>query len=432
MSLYLKQIKNLLQKNNVFLSGGAGVGKSYTTELIKKDFINERKKVVSLGSTAISALNINGMTIHSFFCFGICANLNELLAFDKKQKKKLEKLYKQIKNTDLIIIDEISMVSAKLFDMIGFRLKEFDGKILVVGDFFQLPPVLKDDDKNIFTNSNYAFSSLYWQSLSFKNLLLTVSKRTSDKEFYSKLSAIRKNDIDDSVLKYFENFLISDSSFLDDDFTMLCSTNKKADFINKKKLSMLEGEFITLKGKEDKRNLSDKQYEKWLNSLTIQKELSIKIGAKIIFCVNSYENAYYNGEQGFINDIYEDDNDLVLEIQKNNNEIIFLKPYTFKMINFTEEEDEILASFTQFPIKPAYAITIHKSQGMSIDKLACDIDFIFEKGQLYVALSRASNPKTLLIIYSNPKNFKQYFKEALKLDKLVFDFYKKNEFIMLE
>ena len=431
--MLVEKIRFFLEKDNVFLSGGAGVGKSYTTQLIKTSFIKEGKKVISLGSTAISALNIGGMTLHSFFCFGICANLEELLSFDKKQRKKLEKLHKQLKKTELIIIDEISMVSAKLFDMIGFRLRDFEGKILVLGDFFQLPPVLKDEKKrDLFSSSNYAFSSLYWQSLSFKNLLLSLSKRTKDKEFYKNLSALRTKNLSPLVLEYFKSFLAPSSYDLSDDFTMLCSTNKKADFINEQKLSLLEGDFIELVAKEDKKELSQEQYNKWLSSLTIQKKLRLKIGAKIIFCVNSYDNGYYNGEQGFVKNLFTEDEELILEIQKNNDELIFLKPYTFKLINFTDEEDEVLASFTQFPIKPAYAITIHKSQGMSIEKLACDIDYIFEKGQLYVALSRSSEPKSLVIIYSNPKNFNTYFKEALKIDELVFDFYKKNEFIMLE
>ena len=436
MILAAKKIKELLKTNNVFLSGGAGVGKSYTTKLIKDDYIKEGKIVVSLGTTAISAINIKGQTVHSFFAFGLCSNLEELGIFDKKQRKKLKKLDKKIKEIDLLIIDEISMLSSNLLEMIRLRLLEYKGKILFVGDFFQLPPVVKNENtKNIFIESHYAFSSPAWQSLNLKNVLLSIPKRTSDKKFYENLSKLRNTKLDDETAEYFSNFLLKDVSLDDlDDFSILCAINKKADYINERKLAMIEGEFIELVAKEDMKDLSYEQYQKWVNTLTVPKKLKIKIGAKIIFCTNKYEDGdtYYNGEQGVILDIFEKKGETVLEIQKTNSKIIHLKAFTFNLLDFTQEDDTVLASFTQFPIKPAYAITIHKSQGMSIEKLACDIDDIFEKGQLYVALSRATNPQNLILFYSKAYNFRKHFESVLKFDKLVVDFYKKNEFIILE
>ena len=221
----VNQLEKILQKHNVFLSGGAGVGKSYLTNELKLAYKKEGKSVVSLGSTAISAFNVGGVTLHSFFAFGICANLDELMLFDKKQKEKLKKLRKVLKNLDLLIIDEISMVSAELFDLIAFRLRnsEFDGRVLVVGDFFQLPPVLKAEQKgvNSLFKGHYAFSSLSWADFGFKNVLLNASKRTSNKRFYKYLSTMRKGVLSAEILRYFEKMLINASELnaLSDDFT---------------------------------------------------------------------------------------------------------------------------------------------------------------------------------------------------------------------
>lgn len=432
----VNQLEKILENHNVFLSGGAGVGKSYLTNELKLAYKSLGKSVVSLGSTAISAFNVGGVTLHSFFGFGLCANLTELMSFDKKQKEKLNKLRKVLKNLDLLIIDEISMVSAELFDLIAFRLKnsEFMGKILVVGDFFQLPPVLKKENKQLFSKGYYAFSSLSWADFAFKNVLLNVAKRTHNATFYTHLSTMRKGVVSAEMIEYFSEFLINakELSLLSDDFTLLCSTNKKAECINEQKLAKIEGEFIVFKADVMKidENLEDKVLEKWVKSLNVLDELRLKIGAKVIFCVNNYEAGYYNGEQGEVVDVLKEEGKSYIRIEKNNGSQVKLAPYTFLLEDFGE--DEVLASCSQFPIKPAYAITIHKSQGMSIEKLVCDIDNIFENGQLYVALSRAIEPKNLWIFYSRANNFKNYFVNALKFDSSVLEFYAKMDFVNLK
>jgi len=154
-----------LKHSNVFLTGGAGVGKSYITTEVISDYRKRGKQVVSLGSTGVSAVNIGGFTVHSFFVFGIASNFDELNAGDKRAKKRLSDLKKVLKATDLIIIDEISMVSTDLLDMIAYRLNNYGylGKVLFVGDFFQLPPVQKQNNRNdVFGNKLYAFESMAW------------------------------------------------------------------------------------------------------------------------------------------------------------------------------------------------------------------------------------------------------------------------------
>ncbi|TQR31868.1 helicase [Campylobacter sp. MIT 99-7217] len=438
----VNKLKEILKHNHVFLSGGAGVGKSYLTNELKKDYKQSAKEIAVLGSTAISAFNVGGFTLHSFFAFGICTNLNELMALDKKQKEKLKKLRKILQKLELIIIDEISMVSASVFEMIDFRLKDadFKGKMLVVGDFCQLPPIqnAKQEKNHLFSRAYYAFSSSAWQNFNFVNILLHLPKRTQNEEFYTHLLALRESKLDEKQACYFEQFIIKTQDYerLDDDFTLLCGINKKVDCINESKLSKLEGKLYTFKARVQKfdQSLDDKSIERWIKGLSVLDELKLKVGAKIIFCANNWELNYYNGEQGLVDDIFEEDGEIFIQILKSNGVHITLEPFAFTLEDlFADDlEDHVRAKLYQFPIKLAYAITIHKSQGMSIQKLICDIDHIFENGQLYVAISRAIDPKTLKILYSRTQNFKEYFLHSAKIDEEVLEFYKKNEFLYLE
>ncbi|EAL5741222.1 helicase [Campylobacter lari] len=431
----------------MFLSGGAGVGKSFLTMELIKSYRVQGKIVVVLGSTALSAFNIGGVTLHSFFAFKRCQNYDELYYEDRKQKDKLEKLKRILKQCDLLVIDEISMVSASLMEMIYYRLSrsDFNGKILLVGDFFQLPPVVKykenQTQNTLFQNTLYAFSSQAWNDLKFINLKLSITKRTLDKQFYEYLFFLRMGEVNKEMLNFFKKMLISSKNLLEymDEYTLLCATNKKTNHINTEKLNLLQGKESVFNAKAEKLDytLDDKTYEQWINGLNSLSELKLKIGAKIIFCVNNKEENYYNGEQGVVLDFIKDKEQEYILIEKNNGERLKLKPYEYTLEEYELDKDEklevkIKAKFVQFPIKLAYAITIHKSQGMSIDKLICDIDGIFEKGQLYVCLSRAINPSNLKIVYNYKMPFENYFLKILKFDKEVKQFYLQEKFVNLE
>ncbi|WP_417903985.1 ATP-dependent RecD-like DNA helicase [Campylobacter sp. LH-2024] len=438
----LDKLEKILTNDNVFLSGGAGVGKSFLTNTLMKSYRKRGKFVVALGSSALSAFNIGGVTLHSFFCLGYCEDMIALSVFDRKQKEKIAKLNENLKKIDLIIIDEISMVSANIFEMIGFRIKNsrFDGKILVVGDFFQLPPVIKEKKETLFLNSYYAFSSFFWKELNFKNVKLSQPKRTQNLEFYRNLSLIRQGFLNENIIKQFKQMCIDTKELekLEDDYTLLCGINKKANEINESKLNHLETPLVNFKAKIQKENkeLEDDRLQNWIKGLNILEELKVKIGARIIFCINNWDKNYYNGEQGVIEDIIYDEDKIYISIVKNNGINIMLEPYVFFMEEIEQNNGELivntLASVSQFPIKLAYAITIHKSQGMSIEKLVCDIDHIFENGQLYVALSRAINPNTLKIYYTKGMKFENYFENILKFDFRVIEFYKTHLFFDLE
>ncbi|HDZ5003114.1 TPA: AAA family ATPase [Campylobacter jejuni] len=440
----LDKLEKNLAYSNVFLSGGAGVGKSFLTNELIKSYRKQKKLVVALGSSALSAFNIGGVTLHSFFCLGYCDDMIKLSVFDRnqKQKEKLAKLKELLKTIELIIIDEISMVSVNVFEMIGFRLRnsQFNGKILVVGDFFQLPPVIKEKKETLFSHSYYAFSSFFWQDLNFKHIKLSQPKRTQNIEFYNNLSLIRQGFLDEKILSFFKSLQIDckDLKNLEDDYTLLCGINKKVNNINQERLNKLKTPLVCFKAQVKKENngLKDEELDSWVKSLNILEELNIKIGSRIIFCVNNWDKNYYNGEQGVVEDIFYEEEKAYISIIKNNGVKILLEPYTFFMKELDQVGKDfvinILASVTQFPIKLAYAITIHKSQGMSIEKLVCDIDHIFENGQLYVALSRATNPNTLKIYSVKKINFGFYFANILKIDPSVIDFYKRHDFLDLE
>ncbi|WP_139424672.1 DEAD/DEAH box helicase, partial [Campylobacter armoricus] len=308
-----------------------------------------------------------------------------------------------------------------------------------------LPPVVNYKEKQfqntLFQNTLYAFSSQAWKDLKFINLQLNITKRTLDKQFYEYLFFIRTGRINQEILIFFKKMLIDSKNLLNymDEYILLCATNRKTNFINEEKLSLLKNKEMIFKSKSEKLDqfLDDNNLRQWIKGLNSLEELKLKIGAKIIFCVNNKEENYYNGEQGIVLDFIKDENQEIILIEKSNGERIKLKAYEFALEEYELGNDEkievkIKAKFIQFPIKLAYAITIHKSQGMSIDKLICDIDGIFEKGQLYVCLSRAINPCNLKIVYNYKIPFEDYFLRILKVDKEVKQFYLEEKFIDLE
>ena len=223
-------IINELKNSNIFITGSGGVGKSYITKSIIAHYKSQLKSVVVLGSTGISAVEIGGLTIHSFFKFGICKNADELKILDRKNRQKIKMLNDILKKCHLIVIDEISMVSAELFDLIYFRIvnSEFNGRILVVGDFYQLPPIIKKDEKvqNTLFSSYYAFSSYGWGMLNFKYIQMHGSKRTDDKRLYQMLSNLRIGEICDDDILLLQSLIIPPQN-VDDEATVIFGRNSE-------------------------------------------------------------------------------------------------------------------------------------------------------------------------------------------------------------
>ena len=389
-------IDKLKDKQNIFLTGGAGVGKTTITKDIIKSYEDDAKKVAKLASTGMAATLINGQTLHSFLDLGIAGNIDELEKNGKLEiKKKVKKLLSSI---NLIVIDEISMVSDTLLDMIRLRLvqAEFSGSVLVVGDFLQLPPVVRTQAQVMF-----AFESSSWEKFEFKTVELTHIYRTSDKEFIELLSHIRDGFIDENIHNNLNEFIKPLPEDLSE-FTFLFGKNNSASFHNKNQLAFVESELFVKEAQIIKhvKNTKDLEIERFMDDARIEKELELKIGVPVLFTRNAWN--YFNGERGIVVNV---DNSFVY-VQKSDGVVIKLETiaqsksiWKEKTVGGKKEmKEESVFSIYQYPIKLAYAITIHKSQGMSIEDLIIETNEIFAPSQFYVAISRSSNPARLNLI----------------------------------
>ncbi len=418
-----QDVLEALKHGNVFLTGGAGTGKSYITNEVIAAYRKEGRQVVALGSTGVSAVNIGGFTVHSFFVFGIASNFEELAAHDRYAKKRLGELKKILKATDLIIIDEISMVSADLLDMIAYRLNHYGylGKVLFVGDFFQLPPVQKSSQRNdIFGEKLYAFESLAWARFELSVIELTQMKRTQDAHFTHILSKVRMGVCDDEVLDFMHRLWNNEA--LPKDPTCLYGRNLEVEQRNRAKLNELESEeTILFANIEMFGAVNEKKLAGWKKLLPVQEQLTLKVGVPVLFTVNKW-GKFVNGERGILREIEED----YLIVEKED-AYVRVERHDFDLLDMAVKDDGTVESLTQatlsqFPLKLAYAVTIHKSQGMSIDNLVCNVDNIFAPSQFYVAISRAIDPKRLKIEFGRG-DLTRYLQRAIHVDQRVVEYY---------
>jgi ATP-dependent exoDNAse (exonuclease V) alpha subunit len=394
---YLKNIiEKLKEKQNIFLTGGAGVGKTTITKNVIQHYEDEVKKVAKLASTGMAATLINGQTLHSFLDLGIASDLQELEFNGKLEiKKKTKKILNSI---DLIVIDEISMVSDTLLDMIRLRLTQadFSGSLLVVGDFLQLPPVVRGHGE-----VKFAFESPSWKKFNFETIELTHIYRTDDKEFIELLSHIRDGFIDENIHNNLNKFIKPLPQNLSE-FTFLFGKNNSASRHNKNQLEFVDSELFVKEAQIIKhlKSAKDSDIQRFMSDARIEKDLELKIGVPVLFTRNSWN--YFNGEKGVVVNV---DNGYIY-VQKNDGVVIKLETIAQSKSVWKEKSitgkkemiEEAVFSIYQYPIKLAYAITIHKSQGMSIEDLIIETNEIFAPSQFYVAISRSSNPLRLNLI----------------------------------
>jgi len=386
-------------KENIFLTGKAGTGK---TTLIKYFKENTKKKVVILAPTGVSAVNIGGQTIHSFFKFGI--NVTPVSV------KKLTTGASIYKNLESIIIDEISMVRADLLDCVD-RFLRLNGKdknspfggvqIIAVGDLYQLPPVVTSYEEEMFTSyykSPYFFDSKVFIDAGFKLLQLSKIYRQDDKKFIDILEGIRSGNIKDAHLdalnKRHQNF--ADDSIdpsVYNDYIFLVTTNAMADAINNSKLNEIETNKIIFKGRKTG------AFER---NLPTNEDLALKEGARIMMLNNDKEARWVNGDLGTVSKINEHKQEIFVRLE-NGTEILVPK-YTWEMIRFSYDKDfdsvdtDVVGTFAQFPIRLAWAITIHKGQGKTYNNVIVDFGRgTFTHGQAYVALSRCRSLEGMIL-----------------------------------
>lgn len=373
-----KALKYLKSNANIFLTGSAGTGKTFLLNKFIEYLRRKKTKVGITASTGIAATHLEGRTIHSWSGIGVKSNLT-----DKEIEKllKVDELREKIKKTKVLIIDEISMLDAARVDLVDEICKvarksflPFGGiRIIMCGDFFQLPPV---DPKN--KNPILAYDSKAWRNSNIKICYLDKQYRQNDSEFINILNSIRNNKADRIVLNKLKKRLYKAIGLDFIDPTKLYTHNVDVDAINDYELSKISGDEFNY----EMMSYGSAELVKSLKKNCLAPEvLSLKIGAVVIFVKNNFNQGYVNGTLGKV--IGFDENDYPVVEIKSGDEII-VTPTSWNI----EEDEEIIASIRQIPLRLAWAITVHKSQGMSLDAAEIDLSKSFEYGMGYVALSR--------------------------------------------
>ncbi|NMR35666.1 AAA family ATPase [Chryseobacterium aquaticum] len=393
---------DLIEHTNrsVFLTGKAGTGKTtFLNEFVKKT----RKKHIVVAPTGIAAINAGGVTIHSMFGLPLRTFLptadridgslgNNIADLQQHFKYRKDKL-KLLREVEVLIIDEVSMLRADVLDMMDFSLRfirrnnqRFGGvQMLFIGDLYQLPPVVRDEHiLKMYYNSPFFFDSLAIKDIPLLTIELTKVYRQTDEEFLEILNAVRDGDVANINFEHLNERYDPDFNAGEESYIYLCSHNKLADDINQQKLAEIKVDPSTFEAKlfgEFKEN----QYPN-------EQFLELKIGAQVMFIRNdiSGEKKYFNGKLGEISALDEKEIKVILDGSEREitvkREVWEQKKYSLDSEKNIKEE--VLGSFEQFPIKLAWAVTIHKSQGLTFDKVIIDAGKSFTAGQVYVALSR--------------------------------------------
>ena len=402
---------NLIQytRQSVFLTGKAGTGKSTFLRYVCE---HTKKKHVVLAPTGIAAINAGGSTMHSFFKLPFYpllpddpnlslqrGRIHEFFKYTKPHRKLLEQI-------ELVIIDEISMVRADLIDAIdrilrvySHNLREpFGGKqLLLVGDVFQLEPVVKNDEREILNRAYptpYFFSARVFSQIDLVSIELQKVYRQTDSVFVSVLDHIRTNTAGAADLQLLNTRYGSHIEESEADMYITLATRRdQVDFINERKLGELPGEEFVSHGK------IEGDFPE--SSLPTQLNLSIKEQAQVIFIDNDYERRWVNGTIGMVSGI--DENGNVYVLLEDGREYL-VEPTSWRNYKYKynekekKVEEEIVGTFEQLPIRLAWAITVHKSQGLTFSRVVVDLTGgVFAGGQTYVALSRCTSLEGLVL-----------------------------------
>ena len=394
---------------NIFLTGNAGTGKTTFLNLLRTQ---TAKRMVVLAPTGVAAINAKGQTIHSFFQLPFTPFLPEY----KKEKGQIKKDKINIFRTiDLLVIDEISMVRADLLDAIDDRLREyrkqkyspFGGvQCLFIGDLQQLPPVVRDEDWALMQkhySTPFFFSSKALQESSYVTIELKKIYRQADEKFISILNEVRNNHLSMESLNELNKHYLPEYEPKEGEI-FLTTHNKIADAFNEKKLNELEEE-SNIYNAIIKDRFPESMYP-------VDESLELKIGAQVMFTRNNREANYYNGKIGTIIDLSE--HKITIKCKEDAFPIVAEREtWENTEIKIDKESkdqyEEVVGSFSQFPLRLAWAITIHKSQGLTFDRAIIDAIASFSHGQVYVALSRCKSLDGMVL------------KSPIKLESIITD-----------
>ncbi|RLD64128.1 MAG: helicase [Bacteroidetes bacterium] len=394
---------------NIFLTGKAGTGKTTFLHNIKK---HSPKRMVVVAPTGVAAINASGVTIHSFFqlSFGpLLPDYKTVTLMNQEKRLNANKFSKEkiniMKSLDLLVIDEISMVRADLLDGIDSTLRRFKNKnlpfggvqLLMIGDLQQLAPIVKGEEERLlrqYYDTPFFFSSNALQQTQYVSIELKHVYRQKDQNFINLLNKIRDNKIDNNVINKLNERYKPDFNPDNEGYIILTTHNAKAKQINDSKLNRLQEKTYTFEAKVSK-NFPEYAYP-------TDYLLELKVGAQVMFVKNDPNPAklFYNGKIGTIIDI---DDDIIAVDCEGDDQPIEVVPLEWQKMKYslnkeTKEINEIIdGTFTQYPLKLAWAVTIHKAQGLTFEKAIIDAEASFAHGQVYVALSRCKSLEGLVL-----------------------------------
>lgn len=423
---------------NIFLTGKAGTGKTTFLRHLQQ---TTSKQMAIVAPTGVAAINAGGTTIHSFFQLP----LTPFIPSPEGRKDLVSKLQirreqrKVIRELEMLVIDEISMVRADVLDALDTVLRHvrhrhhqaFGGvQLIFIGDLHQLSPIARNEEWDIlsrFYNGIYFFNSQVYQEKPFVHIEFEKIFRQRDFRFIELLNEIRNNQLSTEGEKLLEERFKPDFSPIpDDNYITLTTHNYKANEINNSELGKINSKITTYEATVVG-NFFEKNYP-------ADYELHLKVGAKVMFVKNDTENPrrFYNGMIGVITHLHTD----TIEIKSEENpDVIVLKPSRWDNVQYTTNDtdltiqEEVIGTFSQFPLRLAWAITIHKSQGLTFEKAVIDAGDSFSSGQVYVALSRCRNlegmvlksriEKSLLRVNQDIVKFSGYKNDIQEMDILL-------------
>lgn len=394
--------------SSVFLTGAPGAGKTYTLDKYIEAARKNKKKVAVTASTGIAASHINGQTIHSWSGIGI---KNELTKKDIENIRKNSKVMERWKWSDVLIIDEISMISGHFLNMLNELAKAmrkndrpFGGlQMIFVGDLFQLPPITRGS-----LVIDFAHLSAAWHELDPTICYITEQHRQEGEDkLLDVLISMRKGEITDGHKKALASRIVGEA---DKTVTRLFSHNADVDSINRARLNELPGKIKTFHMESSG---DPWRIESMKKSILAPEKLELKVGAEVMFVANHHEQLYVNGTRGKILK-FDADGDPV--VKTTDGRTIYAEKNTWRL----EEYGRTIAKVKQIPLRLAWAITIHKSQGMSLDAAQIDLSRAFTSGMGYVALSRVRSIEGLYLVGMNDMALEMH-EEIYEFDKILIE-----------